>query len=195
MPRHGARPMAGILLAAGKGTRFDRSGIQNKLTQVLHCGDSVIAASAKSLRAAVPAVVVVVRPGTVGLTEQLQSIDCRIVKCPLADQGMAASLVHALREAPDAEGWVIALADMPYVQPATIAALAEAIRNGADIAAPTYFGQRGNPVAFSRKHLPELLRLTGDEGARRLLAALPVTEIATNDAGICRDIDTVADLT
>jgi molybdenum cofactor cytidylyltransferase len=194
MQPHSARPMTGILLAAGKGMRFDRSGIKNKLTQVLPCGESVIAASAKTLHAAVPAVIVVVRPGTVGVIEQLQSIDCRIVECPWADEGMAASLVHALSEAQDAEGWVIALADMPYVQPATITALAEAIRNGADIAVPTYRGQRGNPVAFSRKHLPELLRLTGDEGARRLLATLPVIEIATQDAGICMDIDTAADL-
>ncbi len=194
MSRHGAAPVTGILLAAGKGTRFDRSGIQNKLTQMLRCGESVIAASARNLRAAVPAMVVVVRPGTVELTELLRSIDCRIVECPFAGEGMAASLVYALREAQDAEGWVIALADMPYVKPATIAALAHAIGNGADIAVPTYLGQRGNPVAFSRKHLPELLRLTGDEGARRLLATLPATKVVTNDAGICKDIDTAADL-
>lgn len=194
MQSHSALAMTGILLAAGKGTRFDRSGIKNKLTRILPSGGSVVAASAQNLKTALPAMIVVVRPGSVDIVDQLQSIDCRIVECPFADEGMAASLVHALSEAQDAQGWVIALADMPYVRPATIAALAEAISHGADIAVPTYRGQRGNPVAFSRKHLPELLRLTGDNGARRLLATFPVIEIATNDAGICKDIDTVADL-
>jgi molybdenum cofactor cytidylyltransferase len=83
---------------------------------------------------------------------------------------------------------------MPHVQPATISALIDAIKSGADIAAPTYMGRRGNPVAFSRKHLPDLLRLGGDEGARSLLRAFPVSEVAVDDAGIRQDIDTATDL-
>lgn len=184
----------GILLAAGKGTRFDPTGAKNKLLQPLPAGDIVVRAAAKNLRAAVPAVLAVVRPGTNELASQLRSLGCEVTECPTAEHGMAESLVHALSRARDAAGWVVALGDMPYVQPATIAALIEAIGSGADIAVPIVQGQRGNPVAFSPRHLPRLLQLRGDQGARSLLKAFPVTEVAVEDAGILRDIDAAADL-
>jgi molybdenum cofactor cytidylyltransferase len=107
---------------------------------------------------------------------------------------MGATLVFALSQMREADGWVIALADMPYVQAATLGMLVGALRQGADIALPVYQGRRGNPVAFSRKHLPQLLALGGDQGARGLIKAHPVTEVAVDDAGVVRDIDTAADL-
>lgn len=184
----------GILLAAGKGLRFDPTGAQNKLMQRLADGDAVAVAAARNLLAALPMVLAVVRPGADAVAAQLQAIGCEVTECPSADQGMGASLVHALSHTRKAAGWIIALADMPYVQPATSIALIDAIRRGADIAVPTCGGRRGNPVAFGRTHLPDLLRLGGDQGARSLLTAYPVTEIAVDDAGIGRDIDTAIDL-
>lgn len=184
----------GILLAAGKGVRFDPSGVQNKLMQPLAGGDGVAAAAAKKLLAAVPSVLAVVRPGADALASQLLALGCGVTVCSSADQGMGASLVHALAQTQDASGWVIALADMPHVQAATIRALIDAIEQGADIAAPTYGGRRGNPVAFSRLHLARLLQLGGDQGARSLLQAFPVVEVAVDDAGIHQDIDTANDL-
>ncbi|HEV7816123.1 MAG TPA: nucleotidyltransferase family protein, partial [Janthinobacterium sp.] len=38
----------GILLAAGRGRRFDPSGLQNKLLQPLAQGEPVVAASARN---------------------------------------------------------------------------------------------------------------------------------------------------
>jgi molybdenum cofactor cytidylyltransferase len=107
---------------------------------------------------------------------------------------MGATLVFALSQMRDADGWLIALADMPYVQTATFHALAEALRHGVDIALPVYQGRRGNPVGFSRRHLPQLLALGGDQGARNLIKAHPVTEVMVEDSGVVRDIDTAADL-
>ncbi len=182
------------MLAAGKGSRFDPTGMQNKLMQPLAGGDLVVIKSAKNLLAALPVVVAVVRPGAEGFAAQLEMLGCKVTECPRAEEGMAASLVHGLLNTADAAGWVIALADMPYVHPDSIKALINAIRNGADIAAPTCSGQRGNPIAFSRKHLPELLRLSGDEGARNLLKRYPVTAVEVADRGIRLDIDVPADL-
>jgi molybdenum cofactor cytidylyltransferase len=99
-----------------------------------------------------------------------------------------------LRHTAGADGWIIALGDMPYVEADTIAALTAALREGADIVVPIHQGKRGNPVGFSRRHLPALLRLSGDRGARDLLQALPVTNVIVDDAGILRDIDTADDL-
>jgi molybdenum cofactor cytidylyltransferase len=194
MQQPDARRIAGILLAAGKGTRFDPSGARNKLLQPLNGNEPVATASARNLLAALPQVVAVIRPQSTALAEALDAIGCMTTECAEAGTGMAASLVHGLRYMCDADGWVIALADMPHVSPDTIAALAAAIANGADIAAPSYRGARGNPVAFSRRHLPQLLTLQGDRGARELLKAYPVVEVMVDDPGIVRDIDTPADL-
>ncbi len=193
-PQHGDTQFVGILLAAGTGSRFDPSGARNKLMQPLADGDSVAVAAARNLLAALPLVLAVVRPGSDALAAQLRAIGCAVTECPSAEQGMGASLVHGLSQTPEAAGWLIALADMPYLQPNTSIALIDAIRCGAQIAVPTFGGRRGNPVAFGRTHLPELLCLGGDQGARALLARYPVTEIAVDDPGIARDIDTVIDL-
>jgi len=181
--------IVGILLAAGRGARFDPAGRQNKLLQRLSGGESVVAASAANLLAAMDEVCAVVRPEAPETMALLQGIGCSVTVCAEAGLGMGVSLVHALRQVQDADGWVIALADMPYVRPDTIAALSAALRSGADIAVPLFDNQRGNPVAFGRAHLAALLSLDGDRGARKLLNTLPVTEVPVDDAGVLRDID------
>jgi len=184
----------GILLAAGSGKRFDPCGRQNKLLQVLPGGDGIGVAAARNLLSAVPAVLAAVKPGAEELARQLQEAGCTVAVCPRAEHGMGATLAFALDQAREANGWLIALADMPYVKPDTLRLLAQALREGADIAAPLYQGRRGNPVGFSRKHLAQLLELDGDRGARNLLNVHPVTDIPVDDAGVLRDIDAPGDL-
>lgn len=183
----------GILLAAGRGRRFDPSGARNKLLQTLD-GGSVVAASARSMLAVLPRVVAVVRPGEDAVAAQLAALGCEVTICALADSGMAASLVHGIRHTQHAQGWLVALGDMPRVLPSTLQSLQAALEQGADIAAPVYQGQRGNPVAFSRLHLPLLLALEGDQGARSILKNYPVNEVAVDDIGILQDIDTPDDI-
>ncbi|HJU99784.1 MAG TPA: nucleotidyltransferase family protein [Burkholderiaceae bacterium] len=189
--------LTGVLLAAGRGRRFDPTGQRSKLLQPLAGGGTVAEASARQLLAVLPRVVAVVRPGEHVLAAALGALGCEVCVCPDADLGMAASLVHAIDYARGAEGWLIALADMPFVQAATIASLAAAVDsvpNGAGIAAPVYRGQRGNPVAFGHAYLPLLLALEGDQGARAILRAHSVREVAVDDGGVLRDIDTPDDL-
>ena len=185
--------IVGLLLAAGRGRRFDPSGVRSKLLQPLPTasGQTVLTAAAGNLASTLP-ICVVLRPGVADLVTQIASHAW--VQCDTADDGMAASLVCGVQQTADAAGWVIALADMPYLQATTIQALASALRQGADIAVPTYQGRRGNPVGFSRRHLPQLLALSGDQGARSLLQAFPVVEVAVDDPGIHQDIDIVADI-
>ena len=212
--------LVGILMAAGRGRRFDSQGLRNKLLQPLvrseaeaggvpgtgagagagiaSGGDPVVVASARKLLAVLPRVVAVVPPSDGGVGALLAALGCEVTVCPDADSGMAASLVHALRYsitgAAAPAGWLVALGDMPHVAPATLAALRDALAGGAAIVAPVRNGRRGNPVGFGRIHLDALLALTGDQGARRLLQTCPVTEVAVDDPGIFLDIDTPADL-
>lgn len=192
--RHPTATIVGILLAGGRGTRFDPSGRRDKLQQALPRGDAVAVAAAKNMLAVLPAVVGVVRHDNPELQLRLKQAGCTVSLCETSGQGMAASLVHGLSQARNADAWIIALADMPYVTSSTIGALRDALCNGADIAVPVWDGRRGNPVGFGRRHLDALMQLRGDEGARGLLKAWPVVEVPVNDAGIFHDIDTPGDL-
>ena len=187
--------VVGILLAAGRGRRFDPSGASNKLLETARGGEPVAVASARAMLAVLPKVIAVVPSSDGALARVLRAAGCEVTVCMDAERGMAASLVHGLRHSlPAAQSWIIGLADMPYVDPATISALRGALENGAAIAAPVTQGRRGNPVGFSVAHLAELLALEGDRGARALLRAHFVTELEVHDPGIFHDIDTVADL-
>ena len=186
----------GILLAAGRGRRFDASGQQDKLQQKLADGKSVAQHSALHMLAALPGceVLVILRPEHESLAAQFSGLPVSCLVCAEADAGMANSLKHALRARADSAGWLIALADMPFVQVTTITSLMQALQGGAGIAVPVYQGRRGNPVGFARSYLPQLLALDGDMGARQLLQSAAVLELEVNDPGIHQDIDVASDL-
>jgi molybdenum cofactor cytidylyltransferase len=183
-------PVVGILLAAGSATRFGGE----KLLASLPDGRPVGLAALQNLAAAVDAVVAVVRPQDAVLAAALAARGARVSACPRAAEGMGVSLAWGIRAAPVAAGWVIALADMPWVQAASIAGVVAALRHGATIAAPCRQGERGHPVGFAADCYAELIALSGDEGARPVLARHRVTLIETDDAGVLRDVDTRQDL-
>ena len=109
---------------------------------------------------------------------------------------MGASLVCAVRAATDAEGFVIALADMPFIRSSSIAAVRDALVAGAPLAAPYFRARRGHPVGIAAQYRHELEALTGDEGARKIIAAneQSLRKIPVGDPGVLRDIDTPGDL-
>src|SRR5438093_1614437 len=107
-----------------------------------------------------------------------------------------ASLAGAARAAGEADGYLVALGDMPFVRRTSIAAVRAALADGAALAAPYFRARRGHPVGMAGSFYPELLRLRGDEGAKRLLAAHEnrIVKIPVGDPGVVRDIDTRDDL-
>ena len=187
-----AANICGILLAAGASRRFG----SDKLLHRLAGGTSVAAAALASLRAAVPHVIAVVRPGATALADSLSDAGATVILCANADEGMGASLAAAIGASGDAAGWVIALADMPYIRPQTIEKVAASLAAGAAIVAPAYRGERGHPVGLSARFRPQLQALRGDAGARDLLKqhAGLIELIEVDDPGVRRDIDTPADL-
>ncbi len=188
----------GLLLAAGRGTRFDPSGRVLKLLSRAgrgpYAGDCLAAASARTLIASLPRVIAVVRPADSDAHRQLHAIlrneGCVLAVCDDADAGISASIACGVHAAEQASGWVVALADMPAILPSTVRAVALALLEGALTAAPVYQGQRGHPVGFAAGLRPQLLALTGDTGARALLASHPPQLIAVNDPGVVYDVDT-----
>ncbi|HSU43188.1 MAG TPA: nucleotidyltransferase family protein [Casimicrobiaceae bacterium] len=190
--------VVGILLAAGRGTRFGGHKLEAPLPQASHgvpAGAPLGVAAALHLVAASTDAVAVVRPGD-RLIGPLRGAGLRIVECTNADDGMGASLACGVAATHGAGGWIVALADMPWIAPATIRAVANAMREGADIVAPVHRGERGHPVGFAARHRDALCALTGDAGARWLLArhAGAVTLLDVDDSGVVRDVDTRAAL-
>jgi len=94
----------------------------------------------------------------------------------------------------DIDGAVICLGDMPRVTAALIDRLIDAFDPdaGRAICVPVYRGKRGNPVLWAARFFPEIDRLTGDVGARHLVAAhdSAVFEDACDDDGVLIDVDT-----
>ncbi len=184
-------PMA-ILLAAGAGARFGGG----KLLHPLEDGVAIAAHAARNLRAAGLEVTAVVRPGDFPVAELLEQEGCMVTVCADAARGMGVSLAHGVGITRDAGGWIVALADMPRICPESIRRVAQALDEGAAIAAPAYQGDRGHPVAFAAQFLHELLALTGDSGARAVVqrnqALLRVIDV--DDPGVLLDIDRRSDL-
>ena len=185
--------IAGILLAAGAGTRFGGG----KLIQTLNDNTPICVAAARNLKASLPHIIAVTRPGDTAVLELLQQeSDLQVVTCLRAEQGMGHTLAEGVAASRDATGWIVALGDMPLIQPATIKRVAEAIEQGAWFAVPRHQGKRGHPVGINSRFREELLTLTGDKGARDLIAAHPdkIEFIDVDDPGVLVDIDTRADL-
>jgi len=182
-----------ILLAAGGGSRFGG----DKLLAPLADKTPIGLASWRNLRSAVANCVVVVRTGDSALLRLLQAEGADVIECADAQSGMSRSLIAGLQATANSSGWVIALGDMPYINPETIRKVATAIEGGELIALPTYRGKRGHPVGLSARLQSELMAIHGDEGAREVVRhhADELCLIACDDdPGILRDIDTRQDI-
>lgn len=185
--------VAAILLAAGSATRFG----SDKLLHPLPHDVPIAVQAARHLGAVFEGnVFVVIRPEVKALSDLFRSEGCKVVMCENAAEGMGASLACGVRAAGAADGYLVALGDMPFIRTSTIAAVRDALSGGALLAAPYFRGRRGHPVGIARAFRAELEAMKGDEGARRLLEAHPdkLIKIPVGDPGVIRDIDTPGDL-
>ena len=184
-----------IVLAAGQGSRF--TGALHKLAQPL--GDSSVLGT--TLRRAIASHLHVVVVTTERFaSEARQSIAARdVVVVPEvgsgtpAALGMGYSIAAGVRASATSAGWIMLPGDMPLLQPATLQAVARQLDRH-PVAYAQYRGRRGHPVGFAAELYSELAALSGDEGARRLVARYPAFGVELDDPGILVDIDTEADL-
>lgn len=186
------KDIVGLLLAAGSATRFG----SDKLRHTLPHGVAIAVQAARHLRPEVSVVHAVVRPGQEWLRQSLKDEGCEVVVCENAAEGMGASLACAARAAGERAGYLVALGDMPFIRRSSIAAVRDALAGGAPLAAPYFRARRGHPVGLSARFYPDLLALTGDEGARHLLKSNEpiLVKVPVGDPGVLRDIDRPGDL-
>lgn len=188
--------VAGVLLAAGEGSRFGRPKALVELD-----GQTLAERGVTLLRAGgTDPVLIVTGAAEVELRPEHQA---RTVYNGEWRTGMGSSLRAALRAlteleaGPEIGAVVVALADQPLVGAEAVGRLIAAYRAGAGVAVAAYGGKPRNPVLLAREHWPEVIATaTGDQGARAFLRARPelVTLVECGDTGRPDDIDTPADL-
>ena len=186
-----------VVLAAGRGRRFDPTGVSFKLVQPLADGRPMIRTVCQNVLACVDEVLVVCGPYEAEIRRVLAGLPVRFVSCANADAGMGASVKCGIAASNPGVGWLLMLGDMPYVDQHTIHAVTSALRQGAYIARPFYQSKPGHPVGFSATHRIDLLALEdAQEGARELIQSHPdrLARIDLGDRGCIADIDTPFDL-
>jgi CTP:molybdopterin cytidylyltransferase MocA len=193
--------VAGVLLAAGEGSRFGQPKALVELN-----GQTLAERGVGLLRAGGADPILVVTGAVPLELDRTLTVDN-----PQWRTGMGSSLraaLQALTEAgrgpdigsdigPEIGAVVVALADQPLVGAEAVARLIAAYRGGASVAVAAYDGQPRNPVLLAREHWPEVIATaTGDQGARTFLRTRPelVTLVECGDTGRPDDIDTPADL-
>jgi len=188
--------VAGVLLAAGQGSRFGRPKALVELD-----GQTLAERGVGLLRVGgADPILIVTGAAPVELGAEAQVRTVYNAEWPT---GMGSSLRAALRALAEPEvgadvgAAVVALADQPLVGAAAVSRLIAAYRAGASVAVAGYDGRPRNPVLLAREHWPEVIAMaTGDQGARAFLRGRPdlVTLVECGDTGRPDDIDTPADL-
>jgi molybdenum cofactor cytidylyltransferase len=187
--------VAAIVLAAGRGARFDAA--RGKLLADYGGRPLVRRAVEAALGSKASKTIVVTGHARDEIERALAGLPVVFAYNPDFAIGMASSLRAGLAHAADSAGALALLADMPGVTSAILDRLIAAFNCAPDrvAVAPVYQGRRGNPVLLGRSLFPRVALLKGDEGARRLLASTEgVLEIAVDEKSVLADIDTREDL-
>jgi molybdenum cofactor cytidylyltransferase len=191
-----------VVLAAGRSSRYRAGGgsEETKLVAELD-GQPIVRHTVAALLASRA------RPIVVVTGHARSAVEAALTDLPASlrfnsnfADGIATSLRVGLAAMPnDVDGALVLLGDMPHVRTQLIDALIHEFDSHPKVlaVAPVQDGRRGNPVLLSRSLFDAAMRLEGDEGAKRILAALEpghVIEIAASDSDAALDIDTPSDL-
>ena len=182
----------GILLAAGQSKRFG----SNKLMHVLENGMTIAEQSGRTLIQQCPNSIAIVEDTDSALSKTLATIGFTLVENKQSIQGMSSSLVRGITASNHASGWLITLADMPYIRADSLQQIINAWDEQASIVLPHYHDVPGHPVLFSKHFYSSLIQLEGDVGAKSILMrnTSDVVRIDLDDPGILKDIDNPDDV-
>jgi len=184
--------MAGIiLLAAGLGSRFIAAGGKgNKLNTILtKTAQSAATLFDLTLRQVLSSGLPV-RVVTRAENSQVQA-SCLREGVPFTlteSAGTGGSVAAGVRDTPDWDGWLVHLADMPFVTPDIFAAVAASLPLK-PVVRPYWQNQPGHPVGFARQMRDALLQLHGDHDARELIRSQPLLRLDVTTPAVITDID------
>jgi molybdenum cofactor cytidylyltransferase len=181
-----------LVLAAGRSSRM---GHKNKLLEELG-GKPVIRWTVEAALAsrARPVVVVIGHQGE-QVEAALQGLGVTIVENPDFASGMASSLKAGLAALPAGlDGAIVALGDMPEIKASHLDRMIAAFepKEGRSIIVPVHEGRRGNPVLWGAELFQAIAKVSGDTGARAVIAQNSdyVVELDLASPAVHIDLDT-----
>lgn len=180
--------LAILVLAAGYSRRFKQIGAEHKLLALLK-GKPILQHTLDNAWATGMDVFVITRPED----RQIHSL-CKgtyLVKC--SSNGIGDSIAAGVKACANYDGWLITLADMPFITTASYLAVSQTLQHY-PMVRTNVNGVLGHPVGFQKKFYSALTRLAGDVGARTLMEASSLSLIHLTDLGCLQDIDTFSDL-
>jgi CTP:molybdopterin cytidylyltransferase MocA len=180
--------VAGLVLAAGEGTRF---GAETKQLALLR-GRPLLQHAVDAMTAVLPCVVVLGHDAD-AIRARVDFGGAEVVVCDDWARGQGFSLRRGVAALPHADVVAITLGDQPFITPAVIeAAIGELGEH--DAVRAVYGGVPGHPVVLSRRVLDAVGELEGDAGARGLLARFRVRKWEAGHLASATDIDTPEEL-
>ena len=189
-------------MPAGRASRFraaaGEAGPATKLVAQLHGKPLVRHVAEAALASRARPVIVVTGHADEAVRAALDGLDVSFVANPDYESGIASSLKRGCAAVPaTCAATLVLLGDMPLVSAAVIDRLVDvfAAEPGIGAVAPTFDGKRGNPVLISRALFPQVAHLSGDVGAKPLLAGASVREVPLDDEAVAFDVDTPDALT
>lgn len=178
-------------MAAGGSSRLDSP------KQLLKWGDSYLINHCIEVvtQAEIQPITVVLGSRAEEISAVLPLSDIEILINPRWQDGMSTSIKCGLNTLPDdIDGAFIFLSDQPFITTELIhAIILKFNESDAEITAPRVNGQQCNPVLFRRTFFPELLTISGDRGAKGLIAKHAVTWLDWSDEKLLLDIDSAED--
>jgi len=184
--------LAAIVLAAGRGSRFraEAGADQDKLLADCVGREGVMRPVIEQVLVNLPdrlmARWLVTTPDRTEIIRLAQAYGCQVLL--LQSAGMGESIAAAVAASASADGWLVVLGDMPFIQSSSIERVIDALEEDG-ISVPVQAGDYGHPVAFGRAFGPDLMALTGDRGGKPLFARVRVREVQVEDAGVLWDVD------
>ncbi|WLH83451.1 nucleotidyltransferase family protein [Pseudomonas sp. FP2338] len=184
--------VAAIVLAAGQGSRFRAAAgaDQDKLLADCIGLDGVTRPVIEQVLMNLPERVVrrrlVTSPDRLAVIRLAKAYGCEVLL--LDSAGMGDSIAAAVAASGSADGWLVVLGDMPFIQSSTLERVIDAVQDDG-ISVPVQAGKYGHPVAFGRALGPRLMALSGDRGAKPLFSQAVVREVHVEDPGVLWDVD------
>lgn len=184
--------LAAIVLAAGQGSRFraEAGADQDKL--LVNCVglDGVMRPVIEQVLVSLPDRLVarwlVTTPDRTEVIRLAEAYGCQVLL--LQSAGMGESIAAAVAASASADGWLVVLGDMPFIQSSSIERVIDVLEEDG-ISVPVQAGEYGHPVAFGSAFGPDLMALTGDRGGKPLFARARVREVQVEDGGVLWDVD------
>jgi molybdenum cofactor cytidylyltransferase len=182
--------ITGIILASGFSTRMNKDKLMMKLNN-----EFIIEFVLKNaINSKLEDLVLVYRNKDIAKLSLSPNI--RLVYNGEAHHGQSESIKLGILNAQENSDYLFLLGDQPFIFSNIIDRIIDEYKiNKGKIIVPYYAGKRGNPVLIPNEYRNELLSLSGDEGARKIVHKYKekVKKVQFNDSIYNFDIDNIND--